>query len=346
MSFINGLKIFIKKPIYVLIMGLFIAAWVLILFGYTIFTVQGYYLFLFFFIGILMGFTLLLFFISFFKQIENMSYVYIIIIFFVSIPLIIIFKGVLKSLYFPLLIGNQLLTAFFAFKLCMDSSIKVDNFFYNDEKSRGFTRPIEFIIFGIIALSGFILTWNVMRRLTPGAALRSANVFRIIFWIDFILIIIVLVRVLITKRLAAYVTLFFLLTFFYILYIFIDIIAGILFPDTLSFAWYFFIFDLVLFIYIIGSIFDKVEYLETKFKILTAETISLLVILLKLIAQFFKIIPEIPGLRVGIDYVRLQFGLQIFLLWMFIIFILIFGIHSIVMHKEGEIDTSDMDDNS
>ena len=343
MSFINGLKIFIKKPIYVLIMGLFITAWVLILFGYTIFTVQGYYLFLFFFIGILMGFTLLLFIISFFKPIEKMSYIFIIIIFLISIPIIIIFKGVLRSLYLPLLIGNQLLTAFFAFKLCMDSSTKVDDYFYIQEKSRKFTRTLEFIIFGIIALSGFILTWNIMRRLSPGAALRSANIFRIIFWVDFILIIIVLMRVLITKRLAAYVTLFFILTFFYILYIFIDIIAGILFPDTLSFAWYFFIIDLFLFIYIIGSIFDKVEYLEEKFKILKAETISLLVILLKLFSQFFKIIPDIPGIKVNPTYLL---WLQLVLLWLFIIFILIFGIHSIVMHKEGEIDTSDMDDNS
>jgi len=342
MSFINGLKIFIKKPIYVLILGLFIVAWILILFGYTIFTVQGYYLFLFFFIGILVGFTLLLFIISFFKPIESLNYIFIIIIFIISIPIILIFKGVLRSLYLPLLIANQLLTAFFAFKLCMDSSTKVDNYFYNDEKSRSFTRPSEFIIFGIVALSVFILTWNIMRRLTPVAAQRSANIFRIIFWVNVILIIIVLVRVLMTKRLAAYITLFFILTYFYILYIFIDVIAGILFPDTLNFAWYFFIIDFALFMYIIGSIFDKVEYLEAKFKIITAETISLLVILLKLISQFFKIIPDIPGIIVRPEYLL---WLQLLLLWSFIIFILIFGIHAIIVHKEGEIEAFDMDDN-
>ena len=153
MSFINGLKIFIKKPIYVLILGLFIVAWILILFGYTIFTVQGYYRFLFFFIGILVGFTLLLFIISFFKPIESLNYIFIIIIFIISIPIILIFKGVLRSSYLPLLIANQLLTAFFAFKLCMDSSTKVDNYFYNDEKSRSFTRLSEFIIFGIVCYS-------------------------------------------------------------------------------------------------------------------------------------------------------------------------------------------------
>jgi hypothetical protein len=346
MSFINGLKIFFKKPIYVLILGLFIAAWVLILFGYTIFTVQGYYRFLFFFIGILAGFTLLLFVVTFFKPIDNMSYIFIIIIFVISIPTILIFKGLIGFLIIPFLIINQLLTAFFAFKLCMDSSTKVDNYFYVEEKSRKLIRPLEFIIFGLIVLSVFIITWNIMRRLTPGAAQRSAKYFGIIFWVDFILIVIVLMRVLITKKLAAYISLFFLLTYFYILYIIIDLIAELIFPDTLSFAWYFFIIDLILFIYIVGSIFDKVEYLEQKTRILKVETLSLFVILLKLFAQLFKIIPEIPGLRVGINYVKLQLGLQLFLLGMFIIFILIFGIHSIVMHKEGEIEDFDMDDNS
>ncbi|MFX1425119.1 MAG: hypothetical protein ACFFBE_01605 [Promethearchaeota archaeon] len=334
MSFITGLKIFFKKPIYVLILGLFITAWVLILFGYTIFPVQGYYKFLFFFIGILFGFTILLFIVTFFKPIDEMSYIFIIIIFVISIPFILIFKGLLKTSYlrFFFLITNQIVTGFFAFKFCMDSSTKVDDYFYDNEKSRKFTRPLEFVIFGIIALLVFIITISIMRRLTPGAAQRSVNIFRIIYWVNIILIIIVLTRLLITKKLAAYITLFFLLTYFYILYILIDIIAEIIFPDTVDFAWYFFIIDLLLFIYIIGSIFDKVEYLEQKFKIFRAETISLFVILLKLFAQFFKIIPDIPGIRVRIDYLL---GLQLVLLWLFIIFILIFGIHSIVVHKEG-----------
>ena len=240
MSFINGLKIFFKKPIYILILTLFILAWILILFGYTGFTIPGYYRFLYFFVGILAGFTALLFVISFFKPIEDLSYILMIIIFLISIPIILIFKDFLRSFYFPFLIANQLFTAFFAFKLCMDSSTKVDDFFYTDEKTRGITRSLEFIIFGIIALSAFIITWNILLRLTPRAALRSANIFRIIFWVDIILVIIVMTRVVIIKRLAAYISLFFLLTFFYILYILIDIIAEVLFPDTLSFAWYFF----------------------------------------------------------------------------------------------------------
>ena len=341
MSFINGLKIFFKKPIYILILVLFIASWVLILFGYTVFPVQGYYRFLFFFIGILAGFTILLIVISFFKPIESLSYIYFIIIFLISFPIILIFKGFLRSLLIPLLVANQFLTALFAFKLCMDSSTKVDNYFYTDEKTRNFTRPIEFIIFGFVALTIFILTWNILSRLTPIAAQRSANFFRIIFWVDIMLMIIVITRVVIIKRFAAYITLFFMLTFFYILYIIIDIIAEAIFPDTLSFAWYFFIIDLVLFIYIIGSIFDKVEYLEQKLKGLRVETISLFVILLKLLAQFFKIIPDIPGIIVNPDYLL---WLQTILLWLFIIFILIFGIHSIIAHKEGLEDKNKSND--
>jgi hypothetical protein len=340
MSFVHGLKIFFKKPIYVLILVLFIGAWFLILFGYTIFKVSGYYQFLFFFIGLLAGFTSLLFFISFFKPIENLRYIFIIIIFLISIPIILVFKGFLRSFYLPFLIANQLFTAFFAFKLCMDSSTKVDDYFYTEKKTRGITRLLEFIIFGIVAFSIFIITWNIMGRLTPNAARRSANIFRIIFWVDIILIIIVITRVVIIKRFAAYITLFFILTFFYILYILLDIIAERLFPDTLSFAWYFFIVDLALFIYIIGSIFDKLEYLEQKFK-LSSETISLFLILLKLIAQFFKIIPDIPGIRVHPEYLL---WLQIFLLWLFIFFILVFGIHSIIAHKEGKKESNDLED--
>ncbi|MFX1278662.1 MAG: hypothetical protein ACFFA3_04545 [Promethearchaeota archaeon] len=344
MSFITGLKIFFKKPIYILILGLFIISWVLILFGYTIFTIRGYYQFLFFFIGILAGFTLFLLIATFFKPIDSMRVTLIIIIFLISIPIILIFKGFFRYLIIPFLIINQLLTGFFAFKLCMDSSTKIDDFFYIHEKSRIFTRILEFIIFGFIALSIFIITWNLMRRFTPGLALRSANIFRIIFWINIILVIIVLIRALITKKFAAYITIFFLLTYFYILYIIIDLIANKIFPDTLSFAWYFFIIDLILFIYIIGSIFDKIEYLEQKFKIFKAETLSLFIILTKLLTQFFKIIPDIPGVIASNDYLEIQLGMQLFLLWMFIIFILIFGIQSVVVHKEGRMKSNSLED--
>ena len=62
----------------------------------------------------------------------------------------------------------------------MDSSTKVDDYFYADKKTRKFTRPFEFIVFGLTALFIFIIVWNLLSRLTPIAAQRSANIFRII----------------------------------------------------------------------------------------------------------------------------------------------------------------------
>jgi hypothetical protein len=121
---------------------------------------------------------------------------------------------------------------------------------------------------------------------------------------------------------------FFVLTFFYILYIIID---EFLLPDTGGVKWYTFLIDLFLFIYIIGSIFDKIEYLEKKFKIIRAETISLFIILMKLVAQFTKTFPNFPGLDVP-----LVDRLDVFILIIFIIFTLLFGIHSIIVHKEGK----------
>ena len=135
------------------------------------------------------------------------------------------------------------------------------------------------------------------------------------------------------KKFAAYITLFFVLTFFYILYIIIDLIAEILFPDTIGFKWYSFVIDLLLFIYIIGSLFDKIEYLEKKLKFIRAETISIFVILMKLVAQFTKVFPNFPGLDVP-----LADRLDVLILIIFIFFTLFFGIHSILVHKEGKND--------
>jgi hypothetical protein len=177
----------------------------------------------------------------------------------------------------------------------------------------------------------FLFTWNVLRRFTPGIAKSSADIFRIIFWVDVILIIIVVTRWVVIKKLAAYITLFFILTFFYILYIIIDIVFEVLLGPS-SFAWYIFIFDLALFIYIIGSIFDKVEYLEGKLKYIKVETISLFVILMKLVAQFVKLFPGFGAP----DLLTRQLFLLLIVLITFISCVLFFGIHSIIVHKEGK----------
>ncbi|MCK4285824.1 MAG: hypothetical protein KAX18_06460 [Candidatus Lokiarchaeota archaeon] len=276
----------------------------------------------------MVGFNFLLLAISLFKSIEELHYIVIIVVFIISIPTVFIFREFLILFSLICLIANQLLTAFFAFKVCMDSSTKVDDFLYRNERYNKFTRSFEFIIFGLLTVLVFLFTLNVLSRV-PIAARNSANIFRIIFWVNVILIIIVITRLVVIKKFAAYITLFFVLTFFYILYIIIDIIAEFIFPDR-GFSWVSFLIDFLLFIFIIGSIYDKIEYLEKKLKFIRAETISLFVILMKLIAQFTKILPrlEIPLIE----------GQQFYILIIFIIFTLFFGTHSILVHKEGKKD--------
>jgi len=212
----------------------------------------------------------------------------------------------------------------------MDSSTKVDDKLYENKKYNNYTRIFEFICFGLLTGLIFIFTWNVLKNHFRLAARNSANIFQIIFWINVILIIIVIMRLVVIRKFAAYITLFFVLTFFYILYIIIDLIAGVLFPSDKTYAWYSFIIDLLLFIFIIGSIFDKVGYLEEKLKFIRAGTISLFIILIKLVAQLTKVFPNI-----NIPLVEKQ---EVFILIIFIIFTLFFGIHSIIVHKEGNKD--------
>ncbi|GAG78521.1 unnamed protein product, partial [marine sediment metagenome] len=206
----------------------------------------------------------------------------------------------------------------------MDSSTKVDDKLFENKKYNNYTRILEFVCFGILTGVIFIFTWNTLSNHFRIAARNSANIFRIIFWINVILIIIVITRLVVIKKFAAYITLFFVLAFFYILYIIIDLIAEVLFPGDRTYAWYSFLIDFLLFIFIIGSIFDKVEYLERKLKFVKAETISLFIILMKLIAQLTKIFPNLD-----IPIVERQ---EVFTLIIFVIFTLFFGIHSIIMH--------------
>jgi hypothetical protein len=340
MSFINGLKEFFRKPLYIIILISFIISWLLIVFGRKFISVPQYYQFLFIFIGILVGFNSLLLAISLFKPIEKLHYGLIMIVLLISIPTLFIFRGFLILFSIICLIANQLLTAFFAFKLCMDSSTKVDDVLYKNEKYNKYTRIIEFICFGLLMGAIFIFTWRILSNQLPGAARNSANIFLIIFWINIILLIIVITRLVVIKKFAAYITLFFVLAFFYILYIIIDLIAEVLFPPNVGFDWYSLLIDLFLFIYIIGSLFDKVEYLEKKLKFIRAESISLFIILMKLISQFTKIFPNFPGLDVP-----LVDRLDVFILLIFIFFTFLFGIHSILVHKEGKNDIEIIEEN-
>jgi hypothetical protein len=243
----------------------------------------------------------------------------------------------MNSIYFPTsdifflipLIANQIFTAFFAFKICMDSTTKVDDFFYTKEKSRIMTRSIEFIV------SGFLIWWIMRITLiffsrTPTELFRLAiQIIQIMFWVYLVLMVVVILKLIVVRKFSANITLFFLLTFCYVLYILFDSIFGAFYSTesgNITYIIISFIFDVVLFLYMIGTVYARVDYISEKLKILKVDTIALFLILMRIYVQISKILPRtiLPELRV------LQAG------GLFVIFIfctLLFGIHSIIAHK-------------
>ena len=231
------------------------------------------------------------------------------------------------------LISNQILTAFFAFKICIDTSTRVDDYLYHKKKSMKITRTLEFVGFGILTWLVFRTSWKFFQTLPSPIDTASANIFRIMLWVDLILIAFVIIRLLFVQKLAAFIPLFFILTFLYILFIIIDTIAELIFPITPSYVWFSFLVDLFLFLFIVGSIFDKVEYLKSRLIIFRADTISLFVIIMKLYAQLTKIIPIITGSPIPTEAI---INLHIWLLGIFLICTLLFGLYAIFLHKQGK----------
>ncbi len=335
MSFIAGLKNLFKKPIFAIIIILFITAWFLLLIGYAYIPAYGYNFFILQFIGVLGFFAFLLLIISFLRPIDKLSNVIILILFLLSLTIIFVFENIMKTEFFRnfFLISNQILTAGFAFKLCIDSSTKIDDYLYNKKKSRKITRPLEFVVFGIFGLLAFWYFWKFFQTMPSPIDTVSANIFRTMFFVDLILLAFVLIRLLFVQKLAAFIPLFYILTFLYILFIIIDTIAELLFPITPSYAWISFLIDLFLFLFIVGSIFDKVQYLKSKLIIFRADTIALFVIIMKLYAQLTKIIPIITGSPTPTEVI---INLHLWLLGIFLICTLLFGLYAIFFHKEGK----------
>jgi len=160
-----------------------------------------------------------------------------------------------------------------------------------------------------------------------------ANIFVFLLWINLLLIVFVFFRLIFTKKLAAYVPIFYVLTFLYVLYLVIDLWASFIFIGSYGYSIFSLFIDLLLFLYIIGSIFDRVDYIKEKIKIFRAGTIALFVILMKLVVQVNKILqPFQTPLELVI---QLIFQLQV-LLYFFIIFTLFIGLYTIFAHKEGK----------
>ncbi len=325
MSFIDGLKNLFKKPILAIIVILFIIGWAFILVGLTFFPLGSLDDFILGLVGILVGFTLVLCIFSLFVKIEEMKIYLIIIAAVITIPFLFIFRDfILNYFYVFCLIVNQLLTAFFAFRLCMNYSTKLDDWLYTKKESRKYTRVIEFIGFGAITwwlLRIAMLFWQLMNVVI-------FYIFLVLLVINIILMFFVVIRYLFTKKFSAYITLFFILIFFYMSYFIIDMLAGVIFADPSDIARTSFAIDLALFFYIIGSMYEKIDYIHDKFKYFKVDTVALFIIIMKLIVQVTKL----PNVTIILAPLLQEIGVLI----IFIAFTLLFGIGYIWVHKEGK----------
>ncbi|MFX1419348.1 MAG: hypothetical protein ACFE9N_10550, partial [Promethearchaeota archaeon] len=231
---------------------------------------------------------------------------------------------------------NAAITAFFAYKFGMDTSITVDDYLYNKRRSRIFTRIIEFLIFLFLCWWFISITIRFFRGYPAPGVENFARVFVNLFWVNLALVIIVLIRLLLTKKLAAYITFFEILIFFYVLYLVIDLWLEFILLDSAGYDILSFFIDLLLFIYVIGSIYDRIDYINEKLKIFRVDTIAFFVILMKLVVQISGIIQELY--LPYIPYIILQqIIFQVQVLWIFfIIFTVVIGMYTIFKHKEGK----------
>jgi hypothetical protein len=337
MGFISGLKGVFKKRIYIFIIFSFILIWVLILTNsylknellQTVIIIFG---------GGFLFFCVILFCVSFFKKLDDLNKWFFLISFIIAIVLNVFLSNTIfnptSTFYILILLNaNLFFTSFFAFKLCMDSATKVDDYLYKNKRSRIVIRLVEFCVFGFLVLWFFRITITFF-SLIPSSELLTyvIRMLQIMFWVNVVLMVVVLFRLIITKKLSAFITLFFLLTFFYTLYILFDLLFGIFFSAESGNPIYVvtsFIIDISLFLYILGVVYDRVDYIQAKLKIFKVDTIALFLIIMKSYAQVSK------TFAIAIDQ-----DVQIFqATWLFIIFMffnLIFGIHSIFAHKYGK----------
>jgi hypothetical protein len=87
-----------------------------------------------------------------------------------------------------------------------------------------------------------------------------------------------------------------------------------------------FIIDILLFLYILGVVYDRVDYIQAKLRLFKVDTIALFLITMKTYAQVSKTFATTIDLEVQVFQAT----------WLFLIFMffnLIFGIHSIFAHK-------------
>ncbi|TXT61750.1 MAG: membrane protein of unknown function [Promethearchaeota archaeon] len=329
MGFISGVKDLIKKPRFLLLILFFIILWILVLLGRIVFTIVIFKIAVVEITQVFIGFMIFLLIASFFRPLDEVNWKIIgFLLIVVMIFHFLIFRrffSLFVSVFFNFsLIANIAITAFFAFKICLDISIRVDESLFEKEYNK-LTRTLEFIVFGVINWGIYFLT----RRFLVSQFPKSAQILFIIQWVNIILTAFVIVRLLLLQKLSAFITLFLSLASFYVIFLVFDRIAESLFTDTRAFFILSFIIDILLFIFIIGSLFDRVEYLQEKLKILKADTIALFIILMKSIVQLTYLLKNIPG----IPYEFTPFEQELLLLPVFIGVTILFGLYSIFAYN-------------
>ena len=335
MRFISGLKNLSKKSILLVIVILFIVSWFLFIFAlYIVLNITLIKLVLYF-IGILAVFTFILLIFSIFIPIDKMGIVTVIISAVLTLPIMWLFSGIISLFYLFCFFANQVITAFFAYKFSMDTSTGIDDYLYKKKGSRKFTRILEFILFLLLYLWLLFLIVRFFRSSSTPGIQNLAITFVFLLGINLILVGFVILRLILTKKLAAYIPTFFVLTTLYVLYLVIDLLAFFIFFGNTSYSIFSFLIDLLLFVYIIGSIFDRVDYIKEKIKIFRVGTLALFVILMKLVVQVYKILQPFIAIIDPIQLIiQVIIQLQI-LIYFFILSTLFFGFYTIFTHKEG-----------
>ena len=335
MRFITGLKNLSKKKLLLTIVMVFIILWFLFILWLVGILSNQFMLFIVYFLGFFAAFSFTLFIFSIFIPIDKIGITLIVIIAILTIPIVYLFSRIIGLFYTFCFFANFVLVAFFAFKFSIDTSIAIDDYLYKKKSSRIITRSLEFIVFIFISVWIGLRIIRFFRNHSNPHVQSVANVFIILYWIDLILLAFVLIRLIFTKKLAAYISFFTLLTIICMLFFIFSLFADILFINTFGYIILSFFIDLFLFIYIIGSIFGRVEYLQEKIKILRADTIGLFVILMKIIVQIVKISQDL-GLIPLYDIVTSLLGQIRIILFFFVIFTLLIGLYKIFIHKEGK----------
>ncbi|MBN1802804.1 MAG: hypothetical protein JW891_14945 [Candidatus Lokiarchaeota archaeon] len=336
MRVVNGYKGLFKKPLLVIIFVAFLVSWVLYFITYSNPQLNiGNYIALF--TGFLAAFTLIILIFSIFAPIEKIGIVAIIIAIILVFPLTYFLGMYVDYLYLFCFFANQVITAFFAFKFCMDTSTKVDRAFYKSKNPK-VLRTIEFFAFLILTIVLIYISIRLLLRISPpahpGFIVMIQWIFEIVVWVLLILLIIVLVTLIILQKLAAYIPLFYIFVVLYVSYIILNIWAEFKYINNPVYDIFAFVIDLLLFIYIIGSIFDRVEYFHDHIKIIRADTIAVFFILMKMLVQIINI--RLVNLVVSDPdaYFNQVLAQAIGLFIYFMIMTLIIGIFQIFIFKQ------------